>query len=129
MTAPVRVTKDESVFTMTVRDVAEQSGVAESAVRFYERHGLVEAARTRGNQRRFAPDAPCRIKVARVAQRVGLTVREIGAVLSEVTPDSTPDVWARVGDRLVAEARERIRRLQETLDDLGSGQRLCEIDD
>lgn len=129
MNAPRDVTSDEAVFTMTVRDVAEQSGVAESAVRFYERHGLVHARRTHGNQRRFAPDAPCRIKVAKVAQRVGLSVREIADVLQEVTPDAGPEVWASVGEKLVSEAEDRIRRLQTALDDLGSARRLCEIDD
>ena len=58
--------------TLTVGEVARESGVSGSAVRFYERQGLVRAARTGGNQRRFDSDAACRIRVARVAQRVGL---------------------------------------------------------
>lgn len=113
---------------LTVSEVAAEAEVAPSAVRFYERYGLVVAARTAGNQRRFAADAPCRIRVAKVAQRVGLTVREIADILEPIGPDSGPADWGEVNRTLVAEAEARLAQLRRTLDDLGSGTKLCEIE-
>lgn len=112
---------------LTVADVAEQSGVAGSAVRFYERQGLIDATRTAGNQRRFTADAPCRIKVARVAQRVGLTVREIRDILDDLGETPSIDDWARLHRSLVLEAQRRIAELDDALAELGSGRKLCEL--
>src|SRR5690625_3837449 len=61
---------------LTVGEVARDSGVSASAVRFYEKHAVVTADRTAGNQRRFGDAAVCRIQVARLAQRVGLRSEE-----------------------------------------------------
>ncbi|MFG1916280.1 MerR family transcriptional regulator [Micromonospora sp. NPDC048898] len=113
--------------TLTVGDVARESGVSGSAVRFYERQGLIAAARTGGNQRRFDSDAACRIRVARVAQRVGLTVRDIRDLLASLPPDPEPADWQGLHDRLTAEAERRIRDLHAALDDIGSGRRLCDL--
>lgn len=112
---------------LTVGDVAEESGVAASAIRFYERHGLIAAARTASNQRRFGPDAACRVKVARVAQRIGLSVREIATILDELPPDAEAADWSRVQTKLVAEAERRILELRAQLDAVMSGQKLCEL--
>jgi hypothetical protein len=65
----------ETRASVTVSDLARDSGVSASAVRFYEDNGLITAERTPGNQRRFSPGDACRIKVIRVAQRVGLSKR------------------------------------------------------
>jgi MerR family redox-sensitive transcriptional activator SoxR len=54
---------------LTVGELARASGVAPSAVRFYEKHGLVTSERTSGNQRRFYEVEACLIKIIRVAQR------------------------------------------------------------
>lgn len=113
---------------LTVSEVAEESGVAASAVRFYERHGLISAIRTPGNQRRFGRDAACRVKVARVAQRIGLSVREIAAILQDLPPDAGVAEWERVHAVLVAEAERRIGDLRAQLDAITSGRRLCELD-
>ncbi|WP_324650747.1 MerR family transcriptional regulator [Georgenia sp. H159] len=113
--------------TRTVSEVAAESGVAPSAVRFYEKHGVVEAERTAGNQRRFGAAAACRIEVARLAQRVGLTVREIAELFSELPPEPGPEDWQHVADRLVAEAEHRVARLRSQLDALGSDGKLCEL--
>ncbi|MFF0469141.1 MerR family transcriptional regulator [Micromonospora zamorensis] len=112
---------------LTVGEVAHESGVSGSAVRFYERQGLIMAARTGGNQRRFGPDAACRIRVARVAQRVGLTVNDIRELLATLPPAPEPTDWQEVHDRLTAEAERRIRELHAALDDIGSGRRLCDL--
>jgi MerR family transcriptional regulator, redox-sensitive transcriptional activator SoxR len=116
-----------AVRDLTVGEVAEQAGVSESAVRFYERHGLVTAARTPGNQRRFAESAPCLIKVAKVAQRVGLSVKEIAALFAVLPEEPAHEDWGRIATTLVVEAQARVDALRAALDDLGSGARLCEL--
>ncbi|WP_433131183.1 MerR family transcriptional regulator [Micromonospora sp. CA-240977] len=105
-------------FTLTVKDVADASHVAPSAVRFYEEHGLIHARRTTGNQRRFDENAACRIRFARLAQRVGLTVREIADVFQALPEKPSAQDWARVSDSLVAEAEARVADLRRDLDAL-----------
>jgi MerR family redox-sensitive transcriptional activator SoxR len=118
---------DPTGLTLTVSDVAAASRVAPSAVRFYEKHGLVTAHRTAGGQRRFDENAACRIKVAKVAQRVGLTVREIASVFSTLPADPQPEDWHRIAVVLVEEAEARTAALRAYLDELRSGSQLCEI--
>jgi MerR family redox-sensitive transcriptional activator SoxR len=112
----------------TVGDVAAEAGVAPSAVRFYEQHGVVGAHRTAGNQRRFDASAACRIKVAKVAQRAGLTVREIADVFAALPAEPRPEDWRRVADVLVHEVERRVAALRSHLADIGSGAKLCELD-
>ncbi|MFI7024552.1 MerR family transcriptional regulator [Micromonospora sp. NPDC049900] len=119
--------KPDAPMTLTVGDVAARSRVAPSAVRFYANHGVISAGRTTGNQRRFEASAVCRIEVARVAQRVGLTVREIAALFDGLSADPTPEEWGQVAHRLVSEAEERLADLRTHLAALGSGTRLCDI--
>jgi len=128
MTGIGLATKDVLGQTLSVGELARLAGVAPSAVRFYERHGLVMAYRTSGNQRRFRRDAACRIRVARVAQQVGMTVREIAEAFETLPDDWGPDDWKRLGDRLVAEGEARIRRLQRVVAEIGTSEVLCEVD-
>lgn len=100
--------------TFTVSEVAERAGVSSNAVRLYERYGVVTAGRTSGNARRFSIDAVCRIKLAKAAQRVGLTLKESSEILASIPPQC-PDLalWAGASDRLVEAAEARIRELKE----------------
>ena len=123
------IAETPSRFNLSVSEVASASGIAPSAVRFYEKHGLITAHRTAGDQRRFDDNAACRIKVAKVAQRVGLTVREIADVLTALPDDPQPADWARIADVLIQEAEARTAALRANLDEIRSGTRLCEIDD
>lgn|SRR5690625_3319934 len=111
---------------LTVGEVARDSGVSASAVRFYEKHAVVTADRTAGNQRRFGDAAVCRIQVARLAQRVGLTVREIAELFAALPSEPGPEDWEQVSERLVAEAEQRITNLRTQLESLGSDGRLCD---
>lgn len=113
--------------TLTVGEVARESGVSGSAIRFYEREGLITATRTSGNQRRFGSEAACRVRVARAAQRIGLTVGEIRDLLAALPPEPDLADWQRLHDRLAAEAERRIAELHRALDDIRSGRRLCEL--
>lgn len=116
-----------TAYTKTVGEVAADSGVAASAVRFYEQNGVITAVRTAGDQRRFDHSAACRIRVAKVAQRVGLTVREIAEVFAALPADPQPGDWARVADTLVAEAEARTAALRAHLAGMRSGSRLCDL--
>lgn len=118
-----------SAFSETVADVARESGVTPSAVRFYEQHGLLRAVRTAGNARRFDADAACRIKVAKVAQRVGLTIREIAEIFDRLPANPAPADWGIVCHTLIREAEERMAALHAQLNALGGNTRLCELDD
>ena len=112
---------------LTVGEVAELSGAATSAIRFYERQGLIESQRTSGNQRRYQPWVPCVVRVARVAQRIGLSVHEIATVLADVPDDPTPEDWQRLTDHLIADAERRIAELHAVLADLESETKLCDL--
>lgn len=112
---------------LTVSEVAAASAVASSAVRFYEKHGVINAARTAGNQRRFDETASCRIQVARLAQRVGMTVREIAELFADLPADPGYDDWARVADQLIIGAEQRVADLKAQLNAIGTEAALCEI--
>jgi MerR family redox-sensitive transcriptional activator SoxR len=115
--------------TLTVSDLARASGVSASAVRFYEKHGLITSQRTVGNQRRFYEVDGCLIKIIRVAQRVGLSVAEIRQLMSDLPErrEITIDDWFRLRHRLEEEVRRRIQTLTDVLDDLTSDQKLCDL--
>jgi MerR family transcriptional regulator, redox-sensitive transcriptional activator SoxR len=116
-----------TVGTLTVGEVARESGVSGSAIRFYEREGLIAATRTGGNQRRFGSEAACRVRVARVAQRIGLSVQEIRGLLDALPREPDLADWQRLHERLTAEAERRIAELHAALDDIRSGRRLCDL--
>lgn len=114
---------------LTVGELAQDSGVAPSAVRFYEQQGLITATRTSGNQRRFTTFDGCRIKVIRVAQRVGISVQEIKALLDllPVMTEPSRDDWEALQQALVEETNKRVAELNSVLADLGSTTKLCEL--
>ena len=119
----------ETRASVTVSDLARDSGVSASAVRFYEDSGLITAERTPGNQRRFTPGDACRIKVIRVAQRVGLSVHDIKTLL-ELLPETgepTTEQWSALQKALVQETNRRVRELNLVLADLSSDTKLCAL--
>lgn len=107
---------------LTIGEVADRTGVAQSAIRFYEAEGLIHSTRTGGGQRRFARDVLRRIAFIRVAQRVGLSLEEIAAALaslpSERTP--TPEDWSALSATWTGRLDEQIRMLSGLRDDLDS---------
>ncbi|WP_328469864.1 MerR family DNA-binding transcriptional regulator [Actinoplanes sp. NBC_00393] len=121
------VTQQTGTYTLTVGEVAADAGVAPSAVRFYEQHGIIRAERTAGDQRRFDESAACRIRVAKVAQRVGLTVREIAEIFADLPEDPGPRDWGGVAEQLITEAEERTAALKAYLGEMRSGAKLCEL--
>ncbi|MFS8099335.1 MerR family DNA-binding transcriptional regulator [Lentzea alba] len=114
---------------LTVGDVSRAAGVAPSAVRFYEKHGVITATRGNGNQRLFDESASCRIKVAKLAQRVGLTVREIADLFADLPPAVGQEDWARMAAALLAESERRTAELRACLAEMQAGGPLCEVVD
>jgi MerR family redox-sensitive transcriptional activator SoxR len=83
---------------LTVSEVSERSGFAPSALRFYERNGLISATRTSGNQRRFERSVLRRLAFIRAARNVGLSLDEVKAALALLPGGRTPtrSDWARL---------------------------------
>ena len=75
---------------LTVSEVAERSGFASSAIRFYDREGLISSSRTSGGQRRFERNMLRRLAFIRAARNVGLTLDEIAAALETLPESRTP---------------------------------------
>ena len=83
---------------LTVGEVAERSGFASSALRYYEREGLVRSTRTEGNQRRYERSVLRQLAFIRAARNIGLGLEEIRAELSKLPNGRTPTVadWNRI---------------------------------
>src|SRR3982751_6015758 len=98
---------------LSVGDAAKRSGVAVSALHFYERKGLIRSLRTHGNQRRFERAVLRRIAVIRAAQQLGLSLSEIAAALAFLPQDRTPSKgdWQRLSQGWAAALDRRIKRL------------------
>src|SRR5690606_20598534 len=76
---------------LSVGEVARRSGVAVSALHFYEAKGLIRSERTSGNQRRYTSDALRRVAIIKVAQEVGISLAEIGEALESLPEGRTPN--------------------------------------
>jgi MerR family transcriptional regulator, redox-sensitive transcriptional activator SoxR len=84
--------------TLTIGEVARRSGVAASALRFYEERGLIASDRAGSGHRRYPRPVLRRIAFIVFAQRIGLTLEEIGAELAKLPPDRAPTRrdWSRL---------------------------------
>lgn len=105
---------------LTIGELAQRAGVAHSALRFYEGHGLIESTRTVGNQRRYQRTTLRRVAFIRSAQRVGLTLGEIREALESLPHGRTPNRadWERLAQDWRPRLNEQIRRLEELRDRL-----------
>lgn len=75
---------------LTIGEVSRRSGVASSALRFYEQRGLIDSERAGSGHRRYPRSALRRVAFIVFAQRVGLTLEEIGEELAELPADRAP---------------------------------------
>ncbi|MDX3935806.1 redox-sensitive transcriptional activator SoxR [Stenotrophomonas sp.] len=98
---------------LSVGEVAKRSGVAVSALHFYERKGLIHSLRTAGNQRRFARDVLRRLAVIRVAQRVGMPLDAVATAFAALPENKTPTKaeWAKMSALWRSELDQRIEQL------------------
>lgn len=106
---------------LSVGEVAARSGIAVSAVHFYESKGLLTSVRNDGNQRRYSRDVLRRIAVIKVAQRIGISLASVCDALAALPDGRTPTLadWAQLSDSWRAELDERINRLTQLRDQLG----------
>jgi MerR family redox-sensitive transcriptional activator SoxR len=99
---------------LTIGEVARRSGVASSALRFYEQRGLIGSERAGSGHRRYPRSVLRRIAFVVFAQRVGLTLDEIGAELAKLPPDRAPTRrdWSRLSSTWTARIDGRIAELE-----------------
>ena len=99
---------------MTIGEVADRSGVAASALRFYEERGLINSERAGSGHRRYPRPVLRRIAFIVFAQRVGLTLEEIGTELAKLPPDRAPTRrdWSRLSSGWTSRIDERIAELE-----------------
>lgn len=107
---------------LTVGEVAKRSGVAISALHFYESKGLIQATRNAGNQRRYPSVVLRYIAVIKIAQRAGIPLEEIRAALSRFPIGSklTSEQWGVLSSAWRKTLDERIQRLTLLRDHLDS---------
>jgi MerR family redox-sensitive transcriptional activator SoxR len=100
--------------SLTIGEVSRRSGVAASALRFYEERGLITSERAGSGHRRFPRAVLRRIAFIVFAQRVGLTLGEIGAELAKLPADHAPtrSEWSRLSRTWTSRIDERIDELE-----------------
>jgi MerR family redox-sensitive transcriptional activator SoxR len=99
---------------LTIGELSERTGVAASALRFYEERGLITAERTSSGHRRYPRPVIRRVAFIIFAQRVGLTLDEIRAELAQLPAGRTPrqEDWSRLSQTWTARIDERIAELE-----------------
>ena len=107
---------------LTIGQVAQRTGAATSALRYWEELGLIGSERTTGNQRRYERATIRRVSFIRAAQRVGLSLDEIGAALATLPDGRTPTAsdWARLSRSWRGRLDEQIEALIALRDGLDS---------
>lgn len=105
---------------LSVGDVARRSGIAVSALHFYEAEGLIRSHRTAGNQRRYAREVLRRVAIIKVAQRAGIPLKTIREAFKSLPQERTPTVadWTRLSSAWKLELDRRIERLTHLRDHL-----------
>jgi MerR family transcriptional regulator, redox-sensitive transcriptional activator SoxR len=105
---------------LTIGQVAARTGVATSALRFYEDRGLIASERNGGGHRRYARPVIRRVAFILFAQRVGLTLEQIGEELAQLPASRTPkrEDWARLTAAWRTRVDEQIAELERLRDSL-----------
>jgi MerR family transcriptional regulator, redox-sensitive transcriptional activator SoxR len=107
---------------LSIGAVAERTGVSVSALRYYERQGLIASSRSAGDQRRFHRQELRRIAFVRIAQRVGLSLDEIRNAMATLPDERVPTIrdWARLSKSWRPRLDEQIALLERLRDELSS---------
>lgn len=115
-------TRRNRKFTLSIGEVANRTGLATSALRFYEDKALIDSLRTPGNQRCYTRDVIRRVSFIRAAQRVGLSLEEIRAALDHLPADRAPtrEDWHELAMRWKPWLDDRIAALERLRDQLSS---------
>jgi MerR family redox-sensitive transcriptional activator SoxR len=103
---------------LTIGELSVRSGVPSSALRFYEREGLIHSRRTAGNQRRYHRTTLRRVAFVRASQSVGIPLALIGEVLGFLPEDAPPtkEFWERASHCWSEAINERIAKLERMRD-------------
>ena len=105
---------------LSIGELSERSGVTQSALRFYERQGLIAARRTEGNQRRYPSVTLRRVALVQAGKAAGVPLERVREAL-DMLPDRrqpTKRDWERLSSAWRAELDERIATLQSVRDRL-----------
>jgi MerR family transcriptional regulator, redox-sensitive transcriptional activator SoxR len=107
---------------LTIGEVAERSGFATSALRYYEKAGLLASTRTSGQQRRYERSVLRRLAFIRAARNIGLGLEEVKAALDKLPAGRTPTKadWTRLSRAWRTRLDDQIRALQQLRDGLDS---------
>jgi MerR family redox-sensitive transcriptional activator SoxR len=99
---------------LSIGEIARRSGVAPSALRFYEARGLIRSERAGSGHRRYPRAVLRRIAFIVFAQRIGLTLEEIGAELAKLAPEGAPGThdWSRLSSGWTSRIDQRIAELE-----------------
>jgi MerR family redox-sensitive transcriptional activator SoxR len=99
---------------LSIGEVSQRSGVAASALRFYEERGMITAERAGSSRRHYPRSVLRRIAFIVFAQRVGLSLEEIGSELAKLPPDRAPTRkdWARLSSSWTSRIEQRIAELE-----------------
>ncbi|MCG5218627.1 redox-sensitive transcriptional activator SoxR [Streptosporangium sp. KLBMP 9127] len=103
---------------LTIGELSDRSGVPASALRFYEREGLIDSRRTAGNQRRYHRSTLRRVAFIRASQSVGMPLSVIAGVLGFL-PEGTPptrEFWMRASECWSTEINARIEKMERMRD-------------
>lgn len=113
-------TTNPALQQLSVGQLAARSGVAVTALHFYESKGLISSQRNAGNQRRYPREMLRRVALIKVAQRLGLPLASIHAALQALPEGRTPTAadWENLSEQWRSELDERITRLTELRDQL-----------
>jgi MerR family redox-sensitive transcriptional activator SoxR len=105
---------------LTIGQVAQRAGVATSALRFYEERGLIRSERTGASHRRYPRSVIRRVAFIVFAQKVGLTLDEVGAELAKLPENRVPTRadWARLSSSWTGRIDQRIAELERLRDGL-----------
>jgi MerR family redox-sensitive transcriptional activator SoxR len=105
---------------LTIGDFAARSGVAQSALRYYEKEGLIRSSRTGGNQRRYQRSELRRVAFIRIAQQVGVSLDELREALASLPENRTPTKadWTRLSARWRRRLDDKILLMERLRDQL-----------
>lgn len=105
---------------LTPGELAHRSGVAISALHFYEREGLISSRRTSGNQRRYARETLRRVAFIRMSQRLGIPLANVRQALATLPTERVPTSrdWAKLSAGWRQDLDDRILHLQRLRDNL-----------
>jgi MerR family redox-sensitive transcriptional activator SoxR len=105
---------------LTIGELSSRSGASTSALRFYERKGLIESTRSDGNHRRYAPVMLRRVAFVQAGSTAGIPLAEIRGALDTLPPGKAPTRrdWERLSRRWRADLDRRIATLEALRDRL-----------